>query len=613
MAAMRTYLWVGLLVSLLVSLSQSQLALAQDRLLDASLAGQPSVSLTGYFASLEDASTALTLDEVRSPAIAPRFETSAPSAAAINHGLTRSAYWLRLTLTNPTDQPLARMLQIDYPILSSVRFFSPLADGGYRLVDTGNAQPFDTRGYANRGFVFPLALPPHAEQTYYLRVQSLTPLIVPATLWEPSAFHHHERNDYLAQSWYFGMATAMILFNLLLFIALRDSIYLLYVTFAVSTVLAFSAEYGMAKEFLWPETTFWADISSGVFLSLAVANGLLFMRRMLDTTRNLPKLDRLFKALIALFFLAPLGFFFSLRALIPPTIALIGLTMLLVLATSLYCAVVKRQRSAIFFALAFSMLLLGAAVLVMRGLGLLPTNLLTAYGVEYGSALEMLLLALALADRFNTLRREKAAAQQHLVEHLQSHERVLEARVLQRTEELKAANERLETLSVTDALTGIANRRRFDEVLASEWSRAARAGHPLAVALLDIDWFKRYNDHYGHPAGDECLRRVAAVLRDQVCRIGDLVARYGGEEFAFIAPASNGEDALAIARRICLALENLALSHQPSEFGCVSCSIGVAALTPAEGRSPDQLVKAADEALYRAKEQGRNRAVLAEA
>jgi diguanylate cyclase (GGDEF)-like protein len=275
--------------------------------------------------------------------------------------------------------------------------------------------------------------------------------------------------------------------------------------------------------------------------------------------------------------------------------------------------VVKRQRSAIFFALAFSMLLLGAAVLVMRGLGFLPTNLFTAYGVEYGSALEMLLLALALADRFNTLRREKAAAQQHLVEHLQSHERVLEARVLQRTEELKAANERLETLSVTDALTGIANRRRFDEVLASEWSRAARAGHPLAVALLDIDWFKRYNDHYGHPAGDECLRRVAAVLRDQVCRTGDLVARYGGEEFAFIAPASNGEDALAIARRICLALENLALSHQPSEFGCVSCSIGVAALTPAEGRSPDQLVKAADEALYRAKEQGRNRAVLAEA
>jgi diguanylate cyclase (GGDEF)-like protein len=148
-------------------------------------------------------------------------------------------------------------------------------------------------------------------------------------------------------------------------------------------------------------------------------------------------------------------------------------------------------------------------------------------------------------------------------------------------------------------------------MLANEWARAARLNQSLAIGLMDVDWFKQYNDHYGHQAGDECLRQVARLLAENIGRTGDLVARYGGEEFVFIAPATNGEAALDMARRVCQSLRALEIAHALSAFGCVTASIGVAAVSPADGNTPDELLRAADRALYAAKEQGRNQAILA--
>ncbi|TBU95639.1 sensor domain-containing diguanylate cyclase [Phytopseudomonas dryadis] len=187
----------------------------------------------------------------------------------------------------------------------------------------------------------------------------------------------------------------------------------------------------------------------------------------------------------------------------------------------------------------------------------------------------------------------------------------LENKVIERTQELNAANKRLEALSNNDGLTGLANRRYFDEVLAAEWQRAERAGTPLALAMIDVDWFKKYNDHYGHLAGDQCLRNVARTLGLTVCRTGDQVARYGGEEFVFLAPNTSQDDALAIAQRFCDALHAQEIPHEASPLGRVTASIGVAVMVPDSARTPDALMKVADEALYRAKAQGRNRAISA--
>ncbi|MET0322919.1 MAG: diguanylate cyclase, partial [Duganella sp.] len=178
--------------------------------------------------------------------------------------------------------------------------------------------------------------------------------------------------------------------------------------------------------------------------------------------------------------------------------------------------------------------------------------------------------------------------------------------------ELASANELLAELSATDGLTGIANRRRFDEMLASEWSRARRAGQPLTLAMLDVDMFKQYNDCYGHQAGDDVLRQVAAELARRIRRSGDVVARYGGEEFAIIAQ-SNGEDnALAMADLICKSVADLRLAHPASPFGVVTVSVGVCVIAPQENDSIIAFIKAADMALYRAKLLGRNRASLAD-
>ncbi len=181
----------------------------------------------------------------------------------------------------------------------------------------------------------------------------------------------------------------------------------------------------------------------------------------------------------------------------------------------------------------------------------------------------------------------------------------LERKVAQRTEELTAANQRLELLSTTDALTALANRRRLEDILHAEWDSALHSGRPLALAMVDIDHFKLYNDHYGHPAGDECLQRVAAELTRNL-RAGDLVARYGGEEFAVVMPGLDTEAASGAAERLRTAVSDLAEPHLLARSGIVTVSIGVAAMTPRPDRDPDDLVGLADVELYRAKRNGRD-------
>lgn len=176
---------------------------------------------------------------------------------------------------------------------------------------------------------------------------------------------------------------------------------------------------------------------------------------------------------------------------------------------------------------------------------------------------------------------------------------------------LETANRQLAALSTTDSLTGIANRRHFDEFLLNEWRRATRSRRPLALAMLDVDWFKAYNDHYGHQAGDTCLQAVARLLQTKVSRVSDLAARYGGEEFALIAAETDMDTMRVLAEEIRAALESSALPHTASPLGRVTVSLGVAVLVPAADLSPEDLLRRADAALYCAKAQGRNRVVLA--
>ncbi len=177
--------------------------------------------------------------------------------------------------------------------------------------------------------------------------------------------------------------------------------------------------------------------------------------------------------------------------------------------------------------------------------------------------------------------------------------------------QLRIANAELEKLATTDGLTEIANRRTFDAVLKEEWKRGLRSLSPLSVILIDIDFFKRYNDTYGHQAGDECLKKIAQIVASVVKRQGDLVARYGGEEFVVVLPATNIAGALKVAEEIRRAVEEASLDHQTSTVReIVSLSQGIASIVPRLDGMPGELVAAADEALYCAKSRGRDRYVV---
>lgn len=174
------------------------------------------------------------------------------------------------------------------------------------------------------------------------------------------------------------------------------------------------------------------------------------------------------------------------------------------------------------------------------------------------------------------------------------------------TRELDTANQELQRLSASDGLTGIPNRRLFDATLSQEWRRHWRSGEELAVIMCDVDYFKRYNDRYGHQAGDECLRLVAQSLSACLERGGDTPARYGGEEFAVILPATAAEGARQVAEKIRSAVTAQELAHVDSPHGIVTLSLGVASAVPGEGVTAEHLLQTADAALYAAKRAGRN-------
>ena len=173
--------------------------------------------------------------------------------------------------------------------------------------------------------------------------------------------------------------------------------------------------------------------------------------------------------------------------------------------------------------------------------------------------------------------------------------------------ELKRHRDMLENLSMLDGLTGISNRRRFDERLEVEWKRARRESSFLSLIMIDIDYFKAFNDHYGHQAGDDCLKSVAITLQSSVNRPADCVARYGGEEFACILPVTDMQGALVVAETLRKNVFTLNIPHAYSPVAnSATISLGAASILPASGGTPDVLVEAADKALYHAKESGRN-------
>lgn len=434
-----------------MALAVSAVAAPPSDAVDVSWRGEAPVALVQQFSQWVDPTGSVTAEQVQQPEWRARFGPVDPAQTrALSYGFTSDAVWLRLKLANPSSADVQRVLEITNAKLSSVQVKVVTPGVATEVMQAGAALPFDERAVANRFLVFPVNVPAASEATVYLRVQSLNAMVLPARLWEPQAYARYVRNDYIDQAWYFGMAMAMLLFNLLLFAALRDSIYALYVAFSLSAALSIATIGGLGKEFLWPQSIWWADVALAFLNNFAAGLLLLFVRRMLNTPMLMPRADKLLWVCALVMLVLPVYCLIDYRGLVHGVLVVQLFVALVIGGVAAWCARAG-ERSAWTFLLAFSALLLGGVVNILLNFEVLPFNFWTNNGLQIGSAVEMVMLALALADRFNLSRRETLRAQadalgaeRQLVESLRNSERLLEERVHKRTGELSRAVQRLE-------------------------------------------------------------------------------------------------------------------------------------------------------------------------
>lgn len=494
----------------------------------------------------------------------------------INLGLSSRPVWLHLEISAPPP----RVLHLDNPLLHDVRLLRVDSAGDLHWA------PVPRRTMARLGGGSSEAWRPIFDVTpgqYLLRIESTQALRFDLRLQSPEALVGDWRAFTLAQGLFLGLVLALAAYNTILLFRLRDASYLWYVGFILGLAGYFVFQKGLTHEF-WPGLGI-ALNEALMFtaLSLGCASAMWFCRRFLMTEQRDPAMDRLLPiAALCSLALAPLAWGLPGHA----TLLYASAIGLLAMASYLF-ATARAIRDhdfppARWLLLAWLVMVVGALLFTLAGLGLVPHHFVTYYGFQIGVSLQAVLLSLALADRIGLLQAEREA--------------------------LLNEQAQLRLTAYTDGLTGLYNRRYLDEFLARAVEDAERRQRELAVVMLDLDDFKPFNDRWGHQVGDRALQHLAYLMQEVVRGI-DPVCRYGGEEFLLILPDRGLKEAEIVGRRL---LTNLA--SRPMTGPChppltLTATAGATAHRP--GDNAARLLERADAALYEGKRAGKNRLVTA--
>jgi len=555
---------------------------------------------------LEDASGRLTLDDLRARQRSPEWEDR--HSANLNFGYSRSALWLRGELLN-TGRRQDWLLGVRYPLLDYLDVYLVWPDGRVQHHASGDRRAFHTRTLDDRNFYFKFKLNQGERVQLYVRIQGQGSLQAPLEIATPEAQAQRAHDEQLLAGIYGGALIAMLVYNLLLSLSLRDRTYVHYVVYIGVFGMAQYTLSGLAFEVLWPDSPDWGNAAAPVFMGLTGCTLALFSRRFLDLPTCWPRADLLMRGLQWLF-LAVVPATFVLPYAIPIKTVTVSTVITPVLLLVITGTLLRRgYQQARYFLAAFGVLLLGVALTSMHMFGVVQRNFMTEYSLQIGSMLEFMLLSFALAHRLKLARDDNERLQR-------AHAAELEARVHERTRdldhamaELTQANQRLHAMTQQDALTGLKNRTFLSERLPEMWREAQRWHAPFSVLMIDIDHFKRVNDQFGHLAGDEALKKVAAVIAGLVQRPGDHTVRYGGEEFLVLLPQTGSAGAAHIAETIRLGVQALDFWFEQRSIP-LTVSIGVACVVPSQNLPSQALLNAADQLLYQAKQNGRNRCAM---
>lgn len=510
--------------------------------------------------------------DVRTVWIAYKNGEFSPAAKPVlNFGIGSSPVWLALRISNPEKSAMLRHLLLETSWLDKIDVYFFHDD---RLIDSqhaGDKQPFSQRPVDHRFFVFSHEFA-QGETVALIRVETPDPMLLPIYFLDTEALD--DRNILQAYSYGFvyGVILAMIAYNLMLFIGLRSNHHLLYSIYLLCFLLMNASYTGHGFQWLWSGSPDWQQWLNPVFMYTYMASGLVFATYFLNIQASFPLVSRIVSGNCVVLGVLLLLSLFSANQTMALWIAFIGaipFTGFMIILGII--ALRANNRYAKYFLLASISAICGAAMTAAAVWGIIPFTLITFRFIDIGMMIDAILLALALADRFNAIRQEKLIA---------------------------------ERMAGIDSLTGMNNRRSFYKYAYPIWSRGLRNQSDASAIMLDIDHFKSLNDHYGHAVGDRVLMQLAAALQKEA-RSGDILARWGGEEFLIFLPDTELSHAIGIAERMRKKIATLQVPVDPQNKLSFTASFGVAHVK-AINLSLDELISKADQQLYRAKRQGRN-------
>ena len=522
-----------------------------------------------------------------------------PDINGLSFGWQEHPAWIILDIEQVRASHLPLYFIVEWPLLDSMSLY--YVDENSQIVDdfhVGDTLHFEKRKIFDRHFVF--AFPQNKSiRKLILRIHTSSSLQLPYSFVDEQTYLKSKSYRELIQGGFFGLAFVIIFYTLFLWASTKRSAYLHYMLFIATFTVVQAGVKGTGFQYLWPGLPILNDYAIATFGALTLVFLNTFAREFLQINDNpwMLNINRIFIALGLIYALASLVLDYF-TVIIP-----IALTIIFSAIYVILMGVIRlRQgyREARFYLMAWFAMVFGSIIYLCKQLGLLPMTTLTEYSMQIGCALEMMLLSLALADRLNTMG-----------EKLEITNQSLELQVETRTSELKAAirdlgqaNQALAKMSITDRLTGLKNRYYFDELLQETLCDTSKQ-HGTCLLFIDIDKFKLLNDTYGHVAGDRAIRAVSKVFLEIVHKDCGVVCRYGGEEFAVILWDCSLATAEDLGEAIRIAVEGLIFVEQGQEIP-ITVSIGIATIAARILCDTDSLIKAADKALYQAKNRGRN-------